>query len=66
MGALDLFAEEDMEYAMKLMRAGVPTELHLYPGAYHGFELAKDAQVTKRSHEISLAALKRGLSAGCA
>jgi triacylglycerol lipase len=61
-GALDLFAEEDMEYARRLMRAGVPTELHLYPGAYHGFELAKEAQVTKRAHEVSIAALKRGLS----
>lgn len=61
-GALDLFAEEDMEYAKRLMRAGVPTELHLYPGAYHGFELAADAQVTKMAHHISIAALRRALS----
>ena len=62
-GALDLFAEEDLEYARRLMRAGVPTELHLYPGAYHGFELAQDARVTRMAHEISMAALKRGLAA---
>ena len=38
-GAIDLFLEEDMEYARRLMRAGVPTELHVYPGAYHGFRM---------------------------
>jgi acetyl esterase/lipase len=36
-GALDLFLEEDIAYAGRLLRAGVPTELHVYPGAYHGF-----------------------------
>ena len=32
-GSLDLFVDEDMEYARRLIRAGVPTELHVYPGA---------------------------------
>ncbi|MEQ1783312.1 MAG: alpha/beta hydrolase, partial [Hyphomonadaceae bacterium] len=31
-GSLDLFLEEDLEYARRLLRAGVPTELHVYPG----------------------------------
>lgn len=61
-GALDLFAEENLDYARRLMRAGVPTELHLYPGAYHGFELAADAQVTHRAHDNSIHALRRALS----
>ncbi|MEJ6011343.1 alpha/beta hydrolase [Novosphingobium aquae] len=61
-GALDLFADENLEFARRLMRAGVSTELHLYPGAYHGFELAKDAPVTKSAHETALAALRRGLA----
>ena len=39
-GALDLFLEEDLEYARRLIRAGVPTELHVIPGAYHGFGIA--------------------------
>jgi acetyl esterase/lipase len=46
-GALDLFLEEDMEYARRLIREGVPTELHVYPGAYHGFNMAAEAQVTQ-------------------
>ena len=38
-GELDLFRDEDIAYASRLLQAGVPTELHVYPGAYHGFEL---------------------------
>ena len=39
-GALDLFLEENMEYVRRLIRAGVPAELHIIPGAYHGFAVA--------------------------
>jgi triacylglycerol lipase len=39
-GALDLFMEEDVEYARRLIRAGVPAELHVIPGAFHGFGAA--------------------------
>lgn len=38
-GELDLFLDEDIEYAQRLLKAGVPTELHVYPGAYHGFDV---------------------------
>ncbi|MGE0597875.1 MAG: alpha/beta hydrolase [Dehalococcoidia bacterium] len=37
-GALDGFLDEDVEYAMRLTHADVPTELHVYPGAPHGFD----------------------------
>lgn len=37
-GAIDLFLEEDMAYATRLLRAGIPTELHVYPGAFHTFD----------------------------
>jgi acetyl esterase/lipase len=39
-GALDLFVEEDLEYARRLIRSGVPAELHVIPGAFHGFGVA--------------------------
>ncbi|MBA3870816.1 MAG: alpha/beta hydrolase [Anaerolineae bacterium] len=58
-GAIDLFLEEDVEYARRLIRAGVPTELHVYPGAYHGFRMLADAQVTQTAQRDQLAALKR-------
>ena len=38
LGALDLFLEEDVAYALRLSRTGVPVELHLYPGGVHGFD----------------------------
>jgi acetyl esterase/lipase len=61
-GGLDLFLEEDLEYARRLMRAGVPTELHVYPGGYHGFDLVPDAAVSVQARRDSLAALKRLLA----
>jgi acetyl esterase/lipase len=38
-GDLDLFIDEDIEYAQRLLQADVPTELHVYPGGIHGFDL---------------------------
>ena len=60
-GALDLFLEEDIDYATRLMQAGVPTELHVYPGAYHGFDLASDAKVAQAMIRDRLNALRRAL-----
>ncbi len=37
-GALDGFLDEDVDYAMRLTHAGVSTELHVFPGAPHGFD----------------------------
>jgi acetyl esterase/lipase len=39
-GSIDLFSAEDLEYAKRLLEAGVPTEFNLVPGAYHGFDFA--------------------------
>ena len=34
--SLEVFRDEDVEYARRLRLAGVPVELHVYPGAFHG------------------------------
>jgi acetyl esterase/lipase len=61
-GALDLFVDEDIDYAHRLMRAGVMTELHVYPGAYHGFDVfAADAAVSRRARRDRVEALRRTL-----
>lgn len=44
-GALDLFLDEDLDYGRRLIDAGVPVELHVYPGAPHAFNLLPDAKV---------------------
>ncbi len=47
-GSLDLFVEEDMIYAQRLVQAGVPTELLVTPGAFHGFDfVVPDANVSR-------------------
>jgi len=60
-GALDLFLEEDVEYARRLIRAGVPTELHIYPGAPHAFMMVETAGVTQAFARDSMAALSKAL-----
>jgi acetyl esterase/lipase len=37
-GAIDGFSDEDIDYAVRLRHAGVPVELHVYPGMPHGFD----------------------------
>jgi len=61
-GALDLFVDEDIEYAQRLVRAGVPVELHVYAGAYHGFDLfVPSSAVARAANHDSLVALRRAL-----
>jgi acetyl esterase/lipase len=60
-GALDLFLDEDIAYAQRLIRAGVPTELHVYPGAPHAFYGVEGAQIAKAATRDYLDALRRAL-----
>lgn len=60
-GALDLFLEEDLDYARRLIRAGVPTELHVFPGAFHGFDIHPTAAVAIAARDARVAALRRAL-----
>ena len=62
-GDLDLFACEDTEYARRLIAAGVPTELHVYPGGCHAFDgLVPDADISKRFTADIHRALYRALN----
>jgi acetyl esterase/lipase len=61
-GALDLFCYEDIDYARRLMVAGVQTGLRVYPGAFHAFDLVAGASVTQqfmRDHQDALTSLLR-------
>jgi acetyl esterase/lipase len=48
-GAVDGFLDEDVDYAMRLVHAGVPCELHVYPGAPHGYQMATASAVARQS-----------------
>jgi acetyl esterase/lipase len=61
--ALDLFVDENFEYARRLTRAGVPTEFHCYPGAIHGFYSIPGSRVSDRAIAESHAALARSFGA---
>jgi triacylglycerol lipase len=61
-GALDLFADEGVAYARRLMQAGVACELHVYPGAFHGFDLSKDARVAQQARRDRVDFLRRMIS----
>lgn len=61
-GDIDLFVEEDVSYAHRLIEAGVPVELHVFRGGYHGFNmLLPNAAISKQFDAAFYDALRRAL-----
>lgn len=61
-GEFDLFLDEDIAYAQALMRAGVPCELRVYPGAFHGSNsFVSESALSKRWRADEDDALRRAL-----
>lgn len=58
-GALDLFIDENLEFARRLVHAGVPAELHVYPGAYHAFTYVPASEVAQAFQRDRLRGLRR-------
>lgn len=65
-GALDLFLDENIAYARRILAEGGLAELHIYPGAYHAFQWASEARVAKRFEADYLASLAAGLGVSVA
>ena len=64
-GSIDLFVEEDMEYARRLVHAGVATELIVAPGAFHGFDiLAPETAVSRNFSASWKTALRKAFAVG--
>jgi acetyl esterase/lipase len=57
---LDPLRDEAIDYAVRLMRAGVATELHVFPGTCHGFDaLVPEWDVTQQLYQLQGSALRR-------
>jgi acetyl esterase/lipase len=49
-GTVDGLRDEGIEYAVRLNRADVPTELHVYAGAPHGFQMFAGTTLAERAN----------------
>lgn len=57
---LDPLRDEAVDYALRLMRAGVTTELHVFPGACHGFDsMVPECVISQQLFALQGAALRR-------
>jgi acetyl esterase/lipase len=62
-GTVDLFRDEIIDYAQRLMASGVPTQLAVFPGMYHGGQVfVPDATVSQRMKRTYITALEDALS----
>ena len=57
-GALDLFLEENVNFACRLIAARVPVEFHVYPGAVHAFDQVFSAAVSRQYRRDRCAAIR--------
>jgi acetyl esterase len=57
----DPLRDEGVLYALRLLQAGVATELHSFPGTFHGSILLKAARVTQRELAEMVTVLARAL-----
>lgn len=63
-GEIETFRDEAIDYGERLAQAGVPVELHVWPGAYHGFEaIAPQSAVAAAAGAARLDYLRRRLAA---
>lgn len=61
-GELDVLRDEVVEYALRLTQHGVSTELHVYPRAYHGWDvLSPEAAISRRAVAERQIALRNAL-----
>jgi acetyl esterase/lipase len=64
-GTNDLFHDEDVTYARRLQEAGVPTSLHVVPGAYHAFDSVESkTAVAQAFFRAQASALDEALNGG--
>jgi acetyl esterase/lipase len=64
-GSVETFRDEAIDYAARLSQAGVPAELHLWPGGFHGFDgIAPHTALAQASRATRLGYVRRAVSGG--
>ncbi|MBI0381554.1 alpha/beta hydrolase, partial [Streptomyces albiflaviniger] len=62
-GSAEMFRDEDVAYANGIWQAGGQAELHVWPGAYHGFDgMAPGAAISKDARDARTRWLRRLLA----
>ena len=62
-GDVDMFHDEDVEFAGRLKDAGVPVEFHVHPGSYHASEVfAPMAALSAKIWAVRIAAMQKALA----
>lgn len=61
-GSIDLFVNENLEYAKRLIGSGIATQLDVFPCAFHGFDTIPGTKLGPRFRETLVAALRKGLA----
>jgi acetyl esterase/lipase len=61
-GGSEVFRDEVIDYATRLGHVGVPTELHVWVGGFHGFELwAPDSEIGRATLNARTSYVRRAL-----
>jgi acetyl esterase/lipase len=63
-GTVDCLRDESIDFAARLCRAGVPTELHVYAGAVHGFDMFAETALARTAARDSADWLARQFGGG--
>lgn len=61
---IDILRDEGIQYANRLKRVGVPVQLHVMKGAYHGFDSNYDAPMTLRALDNRLTFIRERITYG--
>jgi acetyl esterase/lipase len=57
----DPLRDENIQYALRLLQAGVSTELHSFAGTFHGSNMIASASVSQRQNAETIAVLAKAL-----
>jgi acetyl esterase/lipase len=64
-GSAEVFRDENVAYASKLWEDGVQAELHVWPGAWHAFDMyAPKSRLAKVCQDTRMGWVRRILTAG--